>query len=60
AIEAIAFIMPNMKLKSSDMPAYIVTIREIEKKTGLNFLSTLDTETESIVELVKAKNLWTE
>lgn len=42
------------------MPAYIVTIREIEKKTGLNFLSTLDTETESIVELVKAKNLWTE
>lgn len=60
AIEAIAFIMPNMKLKSSDMPAYIVTIREIEKKTGLNFLSTLDTETESIVELVKARNLWTE
>jgi len=36
--EAIAFIMPNQKLDSADMPKYIVTIREIEKKAGLDCL----------------------
>jgi endonuclease G len=30
--EAIAFIMPNEPLKTSDMPLYIVTIRDIEEK----------------------------
>ena len=57
-VEAIAFIMPNIKLKSSDMPRYVVTIREIEEKTGLNFLSKLNPKIADIVESIKADKLW--
>lgn len=59
-VEAIAFIMPNAKLKSSDMPNYIVTIREVEEKTGLNFLSRLKLKIEEAVETVKAEAIWTD
>ena len=59
-IEAIAFIMPNTKLKSSDMPRYIVTIREVEEKTGLNFLSKLSPKIADIVESTKSESLWSE
>jgi endonuclease G len=58
AVDAIAFIMPNIKLKSSDMPVYIVTIREVEEKTGLNFLSRLKEQVQEVLESTKAENLW--
>lgn len=57
-VEAIAFIMPNKKLKSKDMPNYIVSIRDIEKQTGLNFLSTLSQRIQNIIESEKAADLW--
>lgn len=56
--EAIAFIMPNDKLVNSDMPKYIVTIRDIEKKTGLDFLSKLDSHVQDVIENKKASGLW--
>lgn len=56
--EAIAFIMPNEKLNSADMPNYIVTIRDVEEKTGLNFLSNLDQHVQDVIETKKAKGLW--
>jgi endonuclease G len=56
--EAIAFIMPNKKLNTKDMPKYIVTIRDVEGKTGLNFLSSLDKEQQDIIETLKAEGLW--
>ena len=56
--EAIAFIMPNQKLDSADMPKYIVTIRDIEKKTGLDFLSNLDQDVQGVIENKKAQGLW--
>jgi len=56
--EAIAFIMPNEKLDTKDMPKYIVTIRDIEKKTGLDFLSKLDKHVQDIIENKKARGLW--
>lgn len=59
-VDAIAFIMPNIKLKSSDMPTFIVTIREVEEKTGLNFLSRLKQKIQDAVELTKAEELWAE
>ena len=34
--------MPNEKLDTADMPKYIVTIREVESKTGFDFLSEID------------------
>jgi DNA/RNA endonuclease G (NUC1) len=50
--------MPNKKLDSADMPKYIVTIREIEERTGLNFLSKLDHQVQDVVEKKKAEGLW--
>ena len=57
-VEAIAFIMPNEKLDSQDMPNYIVTIREVEAKTGLNFLSKINKHTQDVIETKKAEELW--
>jgi len=59
-LEAIAFIMPNTNLQSADMPRYIVTIREVEQKTGLNFLSKPEPQIEEAVELTRAEALWVE
>jgi endonuclease G len=56
--EAIAFIMPNKKLNTKDMPEYIVAIRDVEGKTGLDFLSSLDKEQQDIIETRKADGLW--
>jgi len=56
--EAIAFIMPNEKLDSKNMPNYIVTIRDVENKTGLDFLSNLDKQIQDVIETKKAKGLW--
>lgn len=56
--EAIAFIMPNEKLDSKDMPKYIVTIRDVENKTSLDFLSNLDKQAQDVIETKKAEGLW--
>jgi endonuclease G len=56
--EAIAFIMPNQKLNTADMPKYIVTTRDVEKKTGLDFLSNLDKHVQDIIETKKPTGLW--
>ena len=56
--EAIAFIMPNEKLDSKNMPNYIVTVRDIEKKTGLDFLSNYNEQVQDVIETKKAKGLW--
>lgn len=57
-IEAIAFLMPNKALQARDMPTYIVTIDEIEAKTGLDFLSEMQEEVEQLIESRKAAALW--
>jgi DNA/RNA endonuclease G (NUC1) len=40
------------------MPKYIVTIREVEEKTGLNFLSKINKHTQDVIETKKAEELW--
>ncbi len=56
--ESIAFMMPNIPLNIKDMPNYIVTIRDIENLTGLDFLSVLDKQRQDSIELNKASQLW--
>ncbi|OPY85925.1 MAG: Nuclease precursor [Syntrophorhabdus sp. PtaU1.Bin153] len=56
--EAIAFVMPNKALKTKDLPAYIVTIRDVESKTGLDFLTSFDKELQDTIETTKAEDLW--
>ena len=56
--EAIAFVMPNRKLNTVDMPKYLVSIEKIEAMTGLDFLSVLELSIEKAVESEKAKVIW--
>ena len=56
--EAIAFIMPNAPLSTSDIPKYITTIREVEEETGLDFLSALDEQKQDDIETKHPDELW--
>lgn len=56
--EAIAFIMANQKLKTADMPQYMVTVRDVEKVTGLDFLSALPREEQDKIETATRTELW--
>ncbi|HET8580247.1 MAG TPA: DNA/RNA non-specific endonuclease [Nitrospiraceae bacterium] len=56
--EAIAFMMPNDELRTSDLPKYIVSVDMVEAETGLNFLSTLDAAVQARIESKKAAGLW--
>lgn len=59
-VEAIAFIMPNQKLKASDMPSYIVPIQEVEKETGLAFFPELRKKVRDLIESERAEALWSD
>lgn len=56
--KAIAFIMPNRSLNTKDMPKYIVSVREVENETGLDFFTVFTEETQDSFELAKESTLW--
>jgi len=56
--KAIAFIMPNRSLNTEDMPQYIVSVKEVEKETGLDFFTVLSKETQDSFESTKESTLW--
>ena len=56
-LDAIAFILPNQKEPDNMLPQFITSIREIEKRTGLDFMHDLDDETENKLETKTAK-MW--
>jgi endonuclease G len=56
-LDAIAFILPNKRSPNNMLPKFIVSIDEIEKATGLDFLHDLDDVTESMLEAEKAQ-MW--
>jgi len=49
-VDAIAFIIPNHAEHSKNLPNFITSVNEVEKRTGLNFLSNLDDQVETLVE----------
>ena len=57
SLDAIAFIMPNKDLGATPIKNYISTIDEVEKETGLNFLSGLPELIEKKLEAKKA-TMW--
>lgn len=56
-IDAIAFILPNEKNPDGRLPEFITTIDEIERLTGLDFLSGLEDCIEGRIEAKKAE-MW--
>lgn len=57
-VEAIAFILPNKKNKSKDLPKFIVSVDKVESVTGLDFLSNLDNSVETVIERKVQSSLW--
>lgn len=57
-VEAIAFIVPNKKLRTSELPNFIKSVRQVEKETGLNFLSTINKPIQDMVEAQPASHMW--
>lgn len=56
--EAIALIMPNRKLRTEDLPTYLVSVREVEKETGLHFFANLSEIEQEKLEAPTAPRLW--
>jgi endonuclease G len=51
--KSIAFLFPNAPLPVADLPKYIVTIEEVEKKTGIDFNPKLDKAKQKVLESMK-------
>lgn len=45
--QTIAFLFPNTKLSTKDLPKYAVTVDEVEKATGINVFPKLDEQAEA-------------
>ncbi|MFA5143291.1 MAG: DNA/RNA non-specific endonuclease [Candidatus Omnitrophota bacterium] len=56
-LDSIAFILPNQKGPGNMLPQFITSIREIEKRTGLDFMHDLDDDIENKLETKTAK-MW--
>ena len=52
--KAIAFLLPNAPIPVADLPKYVVSISEIEAKTGINFMPKLTTALSKTIEGDKA------
>jgi len=48
--DAIAFIVPHRAISKGDLPAFIVSVDEVERRTGLDFNNLLDDEIEDDIE----------
>jgi len=57
-IEALAFLLPNERLSGRHYREFLTTIDEIEKATGLNFLSALPVATQNPLESQRALEIW--
>jgi endonuclease G len=57
-VEAIAFTLPNKSTPTSELPSFINTVDEVETKTGLDFLSELSDQVETLVESARAEAMW--
>ena len=51
--ETVAFIFPNKKYSSKDIPKFVVTVDEVEKRTGINFFPKLNEAAESKYDTTK-------
>ena len=57
-IRALAFMIPHRKFVQGQYAEFLCTIDDIEKATGLDFLSALPSNVQESVESVKADSVW--
>lgn len=58
AVEALAFLLPNRSLSGHSFDEFLVSIDEIEKATGLDFLSALPSQVQKQVESNARDSVW--
>ena len=56
--EAISFIIPHAPILTSELSRYLVSIDQVEKLTGLDFLDRLDDPKESAIERRRPREMW--
>jgi len=56
--EVLAIILPNRKLRTQDLPKYLVSVREVERETGLDFFAILPAQEQERLEAIPAPRLW--
>ena len=59
-MEAIAFVLPNRKLETKNLPKYLTSIDDIEARSYLDFLTDLWDGTEKAIESHVQPRLWEE
>ena len=57
-VEAIAFLLPNEKLETADLPKFLHSIDDIEDRARLDILPTIWDEAEAAIENHKQPRLW--
>ncbi len=50
SLTPLCFLMPHRKISKSDLPAFIVSVDEVERLTGLDFNNLLDDGVENDIE----------
>ncbi len=50
AMDAIAFLVPHRAISKGDLPRFIVSVDEVEERTGLDFNNLLDDAVEDDIE----------
>ena len=58
ALRTLGFIIPHRKGIDDDARAHLASIREIERRSGLNFFSDLEESVQNTLELKPAKTIW--
>lgn len=56
--QALAFLLPNQKITGKKIEDFLVSIDEIERLTGIDFLSALPDDKEDALEAKKAAQIW--
>jgi len=57
-IRALAFLIPNQQLTGRDIGEFVTSIDHIEEQTGLDFLSAVLEDQQTMVEAQTAQHLW--
>ena len=57
-VEAIAFLLPNRKLKTKDLPEFLHSIDDIEDRARLDVLPLIWDGAEEAIENHKQRRLW--
>ena len=56
--QAIAYLTPHKKLYTRDLPTYMVSVDEIERRAGVDLLSALNIKDQQAIEAQPAKAQW--